>query len=137
MSIPFASGTVLGGKVNYNYDKAYEYYDDAEKEAQLSKKKEALSSSEMGEMEEIIWTSRDFRSKIADEKEELDRLVKEEKIYYGMTKKQVETVLGNPRDINKSHNSGDTREQWCYGSIFDDTEKYVYFKNGVVAGWED
>ena len=55
----------------------------------------------------------------------------------GMNQKEVEGILGKPRNINKTAGKYGVHEQWCYGSVLNGTDKYVYFENGILVSWQE
>ena len=52
-------------------------------------------------------------------------------IKVGMTTLEVQSLLGNPTDINTTVNSFGKSEQWVYRDY--NGSKYVYFENGIVT----
>ncbi|MEN6446021.1 MAG: hypothetical protein ABFC98_08290 [Candidatus Cloacimonas sp.] len=54
-------------------------------------------------------------------------------IFMGMTKEQLITAWGRPKDINRTVTMYSTHEQWVYG----DFGPYVYLEDGVVTSWQD
>lgn len=79
---------------------------------------------------------REKRKGIRDTQRRLEEAIKAGKVTVGMTKEQVTEILGNPADINQTVVSGRKHEQWCYGSISEGTDMYVYFDDGKVMGWQ-
>ncbi len=58
---------------------------------------------------------------------EVTRLVLSGKIRIGMTREQVRTAWGSPKDINTTLTTSGRLEQWVYG-----IGSYVYFTDGIV-----
>ncbi|WP_249621014.1 hypothetical protein [Desulfuromonas sp. CSMB_57] len=52
-------------------------------------------------------------------------------IYIGMTKKQVLTSWGRPKDVNRMVGSWGVHEQWVYPG------SYLYFENGILSSFQD
>ncbi len=53
--------------------------------------------------------------------------ISEAKVFVGMSKQQAEFSWGKPKDINRTNNLNNVREQWVYG------ESYLYFANGILS----
>ena len=52
-------------------------------------------------------------------------------IRVGMTASEVQSLLGDPTDINTTVNEYGTSEQWVYKDY--NGYKFVYFENGIVT----
>ncbi len=57
-------------------------------------------------------------------------LIKERKVWIGMTAELAVMSWGKPSDINRTTNANGTREQWVYGSS---ARNYLYFDNGILT----
>lgn len=54
--------------------------------------------------------------------------IEEEKVFVGMTSKQVELSWGTPEDINTTTSGTSVKEQWVYNS-----NNYLYFEDGILT----
>ncbi|GEM_PF-1986217 len=79
---------------------------------------------------------REKRKGIRDTEKRLEEAIRAGRVTIGMKKKQVTKILGHPVDVNLKVTSGRVHEQWCYGSVSEGTDMYVYFDNGAVMGWQ-
>jgi len=105
----------------------------------VSSKAAQVSEEEYGQLAGESLRSRDRREKrkgIRDTEKRFEEAIKAGRITIGMKKKQVIEILGYPDDINLTNTSGGVHEQWCYGSVSEGTDMYVYFDNGIVMGWQ-
>lgn len=54
-------------------------------------------------------------------------------IWLGMTADMARASMGEPKSINRTVTASGTSEQWVYES----SHKYLYFKDGILDGWQD
>lgn len=67
---------------------------------------------------------------------EIQELILEGKLKIGMTTHMVFYVWGKPDSIDETTGPDGVTEQWVYGQP-DSKTRYLYFKNGLLAGIED
>ncbi|HAJ57258.1 MAG TPA: hypothetical protein DCL35_05755 [Candidatus Omnitrophica bacterium] len=60
------------------------------------------------------------------------RLIKEGRIYIGMTDGAVRCAYGKPEDIIRSESPNGVFEQWVYGPGEDPGAVYLYFQDGIL-----
>ncbi|MCK5215497.1 MAG: hypothetical protein KAR05_09100 [Candidatus Omnitrophica bacterium] len=65
--------------------------------------------------------------------EDVKELILKANIAIGMTREQVLVSWGEPDDINRTGGGYGVHEQWVY----DRSETYLYFENGILTSWQD
>ena len=64
-------------------------------------------------------------------------LIKDKTIAKGMSTHQVIASWGEPEDIKKSVYQWEEYQEWRYGSVLKNNDKYARFKNGYVIDFAD
>ena len=65
-----------------------------------------------------------------------DRVKGGNEIRLGMTKQQVASSWGCPRDVNVTWTVYGKDEQWVYGSPLSEDCWFLYFENGILKSWQ-
>ncbi len=74
--------------------------------------------------------------KIAGYPEDIQQLVRDQKLKVGMTKEMVLLSWGNPVDI-RPQSAKNVQEKWIYSTSRSDKCACAYFKNDILTGWEE
>ncbi|MBN3039608.1 MAG: hypothetical protein JW867_00600 [Candidatus Omnitrophica bacterium] len=116
---------------------AYGHYDQAIFYAHRALSYESLKPDEIEKAKDLIRDSKNQKMRIIEITRNFQKLIRERKISRGMTKEQVVASIGEPDDIRKTIYLLEELEEWTYGNILKDNDKYIYIKDGVVTHWED
>lgn len=65
------------------------------------------------------------------------KIIIDNKIQLGMSKKMVEESWGLPEDINRSVYTWTIKEQWVYPGHTEYNHTYLYFDDGILTSWQD
>lgn len=130
----------LEAKNNYAqkrfYD-AYGYFDKAKETAEFSREYDKLKTSELKEVKAIARESENYKFRILQITNNFKNIIENSRIAVGMTKEQVIRSLGEPLDIARYIYKWEEYEDWVYGNVLENNDKYVYFKDGVVINWRN
>jgi len=119
------------------FHEAYEYYDQTITAARRAILFEGLTADENRYMKNIIRQANNQKRQIIKILKHFQILIEEKKISRGMTPDQVKQSWGEPRDIKKNLYYSKETQEWYYGNILTDNDKYVFFTNGIVVDWND
>lgn len=72
----------------------------------------------------------------AERTQRLEELVAQKRIAIGMTTDQVERSWGKPTRRNIKQYQNIRREQWVWENTKRQSDRYVYFENGVMTTYE-
>jgi hypothetical protein len=90
-----------------------------------------LVKKDNGETGYLAYEQLTPKNEIGKFSKRIQRLIKDGKIFIGMTKEQVVLSWGEPDDINKSVGPWGVHEQWVYNS------SYLYFENERLTSYQN
>ena len=119
------------------FHEAYEYCDQTVSAARRAINFEGLTAEETQQMKDLIRQADNKKQQIMGILRHFKVLISEKKIARGMTPEQVQASWGEPQDIKKNLYQAKETQEWRYGDVLTDNDKYVFFSNGIVEDWAD